>query len=184
MGWCNVGPDDGAKAVADLLMFNDTIATLDLRGNGIGDAGADPPRSWLGNLHLLLADPSVHITQLNCRLVRRLLLVNAGLGQCCRVRSTSCLHCHVSAAKPSAHSAAPVESVMRPLILLQVQSTWRGPSRSTQTVSSQSWIWATTRSRMRAHAPWLRCATCHSPSGAPCLSLIQMHCHLAIAEQI
>jgi hypothetical protein len=39
MGWCNVGPDDGAKAVADLLMFNSTIKTLDLRGNGLGDAG-------------------------------------------------------------------------------------------------------------------------------------------------
>ena len=45
MGWCNVGPDDGAKAVADLLMFNNTIATLDLRGNGLMDAGAIPPRS-------------------------------------------------------------------------------------------------------------------------------------------
>ena len=39
MGWCNVGPKDGAKAVADLLMFNSTIATLDLRGNGLGDEG-------------------------------------------------------------------------------------------------------------------------------------------------
>lgn len=39
MGWCNIGPDDGAKAVSDLLMFNGTIATLDLRGNGLGDAG-------------------------------------------------------------------------------------------------------------------------------------------------
>ena len=39
MGWCNVGPDDGAKAVADLLMFNSTVKTLDLRGNGLGDAG-------------------------------------------------------------------------------------------------------------------------------------------------
>ena len=39
MGWCNVGADDGAKAVADLLMFNSTLVTLDLRGNGLGDAG-------------------------------------------------------------------------------------------------------------------------------------------------
>ena len=39
MGWCNVGADDGAKAVADLLMFNSTLATLDLRGNGLGDEG-------------------------------------------------------------------------------------------------------------------------------------------------
>ena len=42
MGWCNVGADEGAKAVADLLMFNSTIATLDLRGNGLGDAGGSP----------------------------------------------------------------------------------------------------------------------------------------------
>lgn len=40
MGWCHVGPDGGAKAVADLLMFNNTISVLDLRGNGLGNAGA------------------------------------------------------------------------------------------------------------------------------------------------
>ena len=40
MGWCHVGPDNGAKAVADLLMFNNTLAVLDLRGNGLGNAGA------------------------------------------------------------------------------------------------------------------------------------------------
>ena len=40
MGWCNIGPDDGAKAVADLLMFNSTLVVLDLRGNGLGNAGA------------------------------------------------------------------------------------------------------------------------------------------------
>lgn len=40
MGWCHVGPDNGAKAVADLLMFNSTLAVLDLRGNGLGNAGA------------------------------------------------------------------------------------------------------------------------------------------------
>ena len=45
MGWCNVGSDDGAKAVADLLMFNTTIATLDLRGNKLMDAGAILSRS-------------------------------------------------------------------------------------------------------------------------------------------
>ncbi len=42
MGWCNVGAEDGAKAVADLLMFNSTLVTLDLRGNGLGDAGGAP----------------------------------------------------------------------------------------------------------------------------------------------
>ena len=40
MGWCKLGADEGAKAVADLLMFNTTLASLDLRGNGLGDAGA------------------------------------------------------------------------------------------------------------------------------------------------
>ncbi len=40
MGWCHVGADAGAKAVADLLMFNNSIAVLDLRGNGLGNAGA------------------------------------------------------------------------------------------------------------------------------------------------
>ena len=40
MGWCHLGPDDGAKAVADLLMFNSTLVVLDLRGNGLGNAGA------------------------------------------------------------------------------------------------------------------------------------------------
>jgi hypothetical protein len=40
MGWCKLGADEGAKAVADLLMFNTTLAALDLRGNGLGDAGA------------------------------------------------------------------------------------------------------------------------------------------------
>ena len=39
MGWCHLGPDDGAKAVADLLMFNSTLVVLDLRGNGLGNAG-------------------------------------------------------------------------------------------------------------------------------------------------
>jgi Ran GTPase-activating protein (RanGAP) involved in mRNA processing and transport len=40
LGWCHVGSGDGAKAVADLLMFNSTLVTLDLRGNGLGNAGA------------------------------------------------------------------------------------------------------------------------------------------------
>ena len=43
MGWCNIGPDEGAKAVADLLMFNSTLVVLDLRGNGLGNAGAPAP---------------------------------------------------------------------------------------------------------------------------------------------
>lgn len=40
MGWCKLGPDDGAKAMANLLMFNGTLVALDLRGNGLGNAGA------------------------------------------------------------------------------------------------------------------------------------------------
>ena len=40
MGWCKLGADEGAQAVADLLMFNTTLASVDLRGNGLGDAGA------------------------------------------------------------------------------------------------------------------------------------------------
>lgn len=39
MGWCKLGADEGAQAVADLLMFNTTLASVDLRGNGLGDAG-------------------------------------------------------------------------------------------------------------------------------------------------
>ena len=40
MGWCKLGAEEGAQALADLLMFNTTLAAIDLRGNGLGDAGA------------------------------------------------------------------------------------------------------------------------------------------------
>jgi hypothetical protein len=33
VGWCKIGEADGAKALADLLMFNQTLSTVDLRGN-------------------------------------------------------------------------------------------------------------------------------------------------------
>lgn len=33
VGWCKIGDGDGAKALADLLMFNQTLSTVDLRGN-------------------------------------------------------------------------------------------------------------------------------------------------------
>jgi hypothetical protein len=39
MGWCKVGGGEGAKALADLVMFNTTLRTLDLRGNSLGDDG-------------------------------------------------------------------------------------------------------------------------------------------------
>ena len=62
-----------------------------------------------------------------------------------------------SAIQPSHYSTAPGESVLRLLVLLQVQGIWEGPSRRTRMRSSQIWTWATTRSTMRAHALWLRC---------------------------
>jgi hypothetical protein len=33
VGWCNIEHGDGAKAVSDLLMHNQTLVTVDLRGN-------------------------------------------------------------------------------------------------------------------------------------------------------
>lgn len=39
LGWCKIGGGDGAKAVADLIMFNTTLRTLDVRGNGFGNDG-------------------------------------------------------------------------------------------------------------------------------------------------
>ena len=47
MGWCKLGADEGAQAVADLLMFNTTLASVDLRGNGLGDAGARSIWRWV-----------------------------------------------------------------------------------------------------------------------------------------
>ncbi|KAF8055831.1 EGY2 [Scenedesmus sp. PABB004] len=40
LGWCKVGGGEGARALADLLMFNTTLTQLDLRGNGLGNDGA------------------------------------------------------------------------------------------------------------------------------------------------
>lgn len=40
LGWCKIGPDEGASAVADLIMFNTSLSSLDLRGNNLGDRGA------------------------------------------------------------------------------------------------------------------------------------------------
>ncbi len=40
LGWCKIGGEKGAQAVADLLLFNQTLVTLDVRGNGLGNAGA------------------------------------------------------------------------------------------------------------------------------------------------
>ena len=39
MGWCKIGGGDGARAMADLVMFNTTLRSLDLRGNGFGNDG-------------------------------------------------------------------------------------------------------------------------------------------------
>ena len=40
MGWCKLGKTDGAAAVADLIMFNMTLRSLDVRGNGFENNGA------------------------------------------------------------------------------------------------------------------------------------------------
>lgn len=40
MGWCKLGKVEGAAAVADLIMFNTTLNTLDVRGNSFEDNGA------------------------------------------------------------------------------------------------------------------------------------------------
>lgn len=40
MGWCKLGKTDGPAAVADLIMFNNTLHSLDVRGNGFEDNGA------------------------------------------------------------------------------------------------------------------------------------------------
>lgn len=41
-GWCKIGEKDGAKAIADLILFNTTLTTLDLRGNGLSNPGKTP----------------------------------------------------------------------------------------------------------------------------------------------
>ena len=40
LGWCKVGAEEGARSLADLLMFNTALRQIDLRGNELGDAGA------------------------------------------------------------------------------------------------------------------------------------------------
>lgn len=40
LGWCKVGAEEGARSLADLLMFNTSLRSVDLRGNELGDAGA------------------------------------------------------------------------------------------------------------------------------------------------
>lgn len=40
LGWCKIGPEEGASAIADLIMYNTSISSLDLRGNNLGDPGA------------------------------------------------------------------------------------------------------------------------------------------------
>lgn len=42
MGWCKVGEGDGAKAIADLILFNTSLTTLDLRGNSLNNPGKPP----------------------------------------------------------------------------------------------------------------------------------------------
>jgi len=37
-----VGENEGAKAIADLILFNTSIATLDLRGNSLNNPGGAP----------------------------------------------------------------------------------------------------------------------------------------------
>ena len=40
LSWCKLGSGEGAKSVADLLLFNTTLSMVDLRGNNFGDPGA------------------------------------------------------------------------------------------------------------------------------------------------
>lgn len=42
IGWCKIGEAEGAKALADLLMFNQTLSTVDLRGNILVRCDAHP----------------------------------------------------------------------------------------------------------------------------------------------
>jgi hypothetical protein len=73
VGWCKIGEGDGAKALADLLMFNQTLSTVDLRGNILvrpPSPGTHPARRrcavsavtevlHAGCLHTLRAGPNV-----------------------------------------------------------------------------------------------------------------------------
>lgn len=40
MGWCKLGSTAGPEAVHDLLMFNTSLRSLDVRGNGFENNGA------------------------------------------------------------------------------------------------------------------------------------------------
>lgn len=40
LGWCKLGGGAGARGLADILLFNSTLASLDLRGNALGNDGA------------------------------------------------------------------------------------------------------------------------------------------------
>ena len=40
LSWCKLGLGEGAKSIADLLLFNTSLVTVDLRGNNFGDPGA------------------------------------------------------------------------------------------------------------------------------------------------
>lgn len=40
MGWCKLGGTDGAKHVSDLIMYNTSLVSLDVRGNNFGNSGA------------------------------------------------------------------------------------------------------------------------------------------------
>ena len=40
MGWCKVGGEQGAASLAEMLLFNDSLTTLDIRGNQLGNSGA------------------------------------------------------------------------------------------------------------------------------------------------
>ncbi|GLI67888.1 hypothetical protein VaNZ11_012165 [Volvox africanus] len=40
MGWCKVAGGDGARALSDLLLLNNTLSHVDLRGNALGNDGA------------------------------------------------------------------------------------------------------------------------------------------------
>lgn len=40
LGWCKIASGEGARAVSELLLFNSTLTSLDLRGNSLGNDGA------------------------------------------------------------------------------------------------------------------------------------------------
>jgi hypothetical protein len=40
LGWCKIAAGDGAVAISELLLFNSSLTSLDLRGNAFGNDGA------------------------------------------------------------------------------------------------------------------------------------------------